>query len=114
MTPEEALRALQADDPRVRRVAELIHAALRDRPVDHLNAAVSELRTAEASEECGWCRSHIASVRILAEDLVRVAEMGGDIDRGEMGGFARRVGKVAEDIGALGVLGRIVHRLKGL
>lgn len=80
----------------------------------HLRAAVLELREAEASEGCAWCRSHITAVRVLTEDLVRVAEMGEEIGRGEVGDLARRIGRLAEEIGALGVLGRIVHRVKGL
>lgn len=82
--------------------------------VAHLRAAVAELRGAETSEECGWCRSHIVAVRVLTEDLVRVAEMGEDVGHGEVGEFSRRVGRFAEEIGALGVLGRVIHRVKGL
>lgn len=80
----------------------------------HLRRAVTELSVAERDEGCAWCRSHITDLRILAEDLVRVAEMGEDVGRGELGSLSRRVGNLAERLGALGVLGRIVHRLKGL
>lgn len=114
MTVAGALQSLHDDDARIARTAEILHAALTGRAIDHLRAAVMEMRAAEGSEDCAWCRSHIASVRVLAEDLVRAAEMGEDIGRGEVGAFALRVGRAAEEIGALGMLGRIVHRVKGL
>jgi hypothetical protein len=109
-----ALGRVRTDPAEVGRVAEIIHASLRGRGVDHLRAAVSELRAAEASESCAWCRSHVVAVRVLCEDLVRIAEMGEDVGRGEVGELARRIGRAAEEIGALGTLGRIVHRVKGL
>ena len=80
----------------------------------HLRAAVAELRAAEASEGCAWCAKHVRTVRVLTEDLVRLAELGDDVGRGEIGELARRLGRAAEEIGALGMLGRIVHRIKGL
>lgn len=89
-------------------------AAVRGRAPDHLRSAVAELRLAEAAEDCGWCRSHIRDLRVLGEDLVRMADLGDDIGRGEVGKFARRVGDVAERMGALGILGRVVHRVKGM
>lgn len=114
MTAAAALQALHDDDARIGEVAEVLHAALTGKSVDHLRAAVMELRSAEHSEGCAWCRSHITDLRILGEDLVRVAELGEDAGRGELGAFARRTGDLAERLGALGVLGRIVHRVKGL
>ncbi|MBF6555548.1 MAG: hypothetical protein IVW52_05150 [Acidimicrobiales bacterium] len=80
----------------------------------HLRNSVAEARAAEASPNCDWCRSHITAYRIIGEDLVRIAELGEDVGRGEITAFARRVGEVAERLGALGALGRIVHRVKGL
>ena len=80
----------------------------------HLRNAVAELRRAEAATDCGFCRSHVTTLRVLGEDLVRLAELGEDVGRGEIGELARRLGRAAEEIGALGMLGRIVHRIKGL
>ena len=82
--------------------------------VDHLRAAIGSLRAAEEGEGCAWCRSHITELRVLAEDLVQIAQLGEDAGRGEIGAIARRVGSLAEKLGALGILGRIVHRLKGI
>jgi hypothetical protein len=80
----------------------------------HLRTAVAELLAAESSQNCSWCASHIRSVRVLTEDLVHLAELGDDIGRGEIGNLARRIGTTAEEIGALGMLGRLLHRIKGV
>ncbi len=80
----------------------------------HLRAAVTELLAAEASQNCAWCAAHVRSIRVLTEDLVHLAELGDDVGRGEIGTLARRIGTAAEQIGALGMLGRLLHRLKGV
>jgi len=80
----------------------------------HLRAAVAELSAAENDEGCAWCRSHIAGLRVLAEDLVRIAELGQEVGRGEIKEYARRLGDLAEKVGALAALGRIIHAVKGV
>lgn len=80
----------------------------------HLELALSELRAAERDEGCAWCKSHVTEVRILTEDLVHAAQMSEDLGRGELTEFSKRVGRTAERIGALGMLARIVHRVKGV
>ena len=85
-----------------------------DGAVGHLRRAVDELRSAERAESCAWCRSHVTALRVLAEDLVPLAELGEDAARGEVGALSRRIGEAAESIGALGMMGRLLHRVKGL
>ena len=78
----------------------------------HLTAAVRELRLAEEDTGCEFCRGHIRELRVLAEDLVRAAELGEDLGRGQVGDMARRIGSLAERLGALGALARIIHWAK--
>jgi hypothetical protein len=113
VTAAESLRALRDDDPRVQRVAGIIYASLQGRSIDHLRAAVGELREAEAGEGCAFCRSHITDLRILGEDLVGIAELGERVGTGQLGSLSRRIGALAERTGALAVLGRLLHRMKG-
>jgi hypothetical protein len=82
--------------------------------VNHLRDALTSLRAAENSIDCTFCRGHVRSLRILCEDLIRITELGEEIGQGEVGELARRVGNLAERLGALSVLGRLIHRIKGL
>lgn len=75
----------------------------------HLARAVEELRNAEESEDCSWCRSHIRELRIAAEDLLALARMGSELGAGEI---SRRVGSLLERVGALSVMARILHTAK--
>jgi len=77
----------------------------------HLSAAIAELRAAEDSEDCSWCRSHIRQLRVLAEDMLALAQAGDQLGAAKL---SRQAGALLERIGALSVMARILHRLKGV
>lgn len=76
----------------------------------HLSAAVAELKAAEGAEDCSWCRSHIRQLRILTEDMLALAQAGDQLGAAKL---SRKAGAMLEQIGALSVMARIMHRVKG-
>ena len=77
----------------------------------HLASAVTELRAAEASEDCTWCRSHIRELRVLTEDMLALARAGDELGAAKL---SRRVGSLLERIGALSIMARMMHGWKRL
>ena len=78
---------------------------------EHLANAVTELRAAEASEDCSWCRSHIRELRVLTEDMLALARAGDELGAAKL---SRRVGSLLERIGALSIMARMMHGWKRL
>ncbi len=77
----------------------------------HLSNAIGELRAAEEAEDCSWCRSHIRDLRVLCEDMLALAEAGDQLGAAKL---SRKAGAMLEKIGALSVMARMMHMVKGV
>ncbi len=80
----------------------------------HIVRAVQELRAAEAEVDCAWCRSHVHDVRVIAEDLADVAWLAAEIRDPSTRDMLRKVGIIADRLGALTLLAKVFHRVRGL
>ncbi len=80
----------------------------------HVVKAAEELRTAEAEVNCAWCRSHVHDVRVIVEDLADVAGLAAELRDPAAQDLFRKVGAAADQLGALALLAKVFHRVRGL
>ncbi len=80
----------------------------------HVVRAVQELRAAEVEVDCPWCRSHVHDVRVVVEDLADVAWLAAELRDPAARNLLRKVGAVADHLGVLTLLAKIVNRIRGL
>jgi len=81
---------------------------------EHILLAASYLKAAEDETTCPVCRAHIATVRVLTEDLSAIAYIGDDMQRHPaLPDLMVKVTQNAEAIGILGLIARVFHRIRG-
>ncbi len=80
----------------------------------HVARAVQELRAAEAEINCPWCRTHVRDVRVIVEDLADVASLAAELREPAARDLFRKVGAAADRLGALALLAKVFHRVRGL
>ncbi len=80
----------------------------------HVLHALQELRAAEAEVDCPWCRGHVRDVRVIVEDLADIARLAAELRDPVARDLSRKVGAAADRLGALALLAKIVHRVRGL